>query len=447
MMSAQTKSRNQWASKLGFVLATAGAAVGLGNLWKFPYLMGKNGGLPFLIAYLVFVVVLGVPVMITEMSIGRMTEQSPVNAYRKLNKKASFIGVLGILAAFVILSYYSVVGGWLLKYIASYATTLAAPADFEAYIAQPVEPVAWHFVFMLLTGLICYLGTKGIEKASTFMMPALFLILLVLIVRSVTLPDAGKGLAFIFANTESPFSLSSVSAALGQVFYSLSLCMGITLTYGSYLKKGENIPKSCATVAAMDTAAAVLAGIAIFPAVFSFGLEPAQGETLIFGTLPKVFSSMQAGTLFALLFFVLMFFAALTSAIALLETVVSFAIDNLHWSRRRAVAVVGFLVFLLGVPSAMSSGLLGDVTIVGYSVFAFMGVLTDNILMPLGGIAMCIFVGWIWGPKHIIAHIEENSGPFRFKKAWLFCIRFLTPVFIVIVTIAGFLSIYSTVTG
>ena len=442
-----TKSRTQWASKLGFVLATAGAAIGLGNLWKFPYLMGKNGGLQFLIAYLVFVVILGVPVMITEMSIGQMTEQSPVNAYRKLNKKASFIGFLGILAAFIILSYYSVIGGWILKYIASYVTTLSAPADFAAYTAEPVEPVVWHFVFMLATCLICYLGTKGIEKASSFMMPVLFLILLVIIVRSVTLPNAGLGLSFIFANTESQFSLSSLSAALGQVFYSLSLCMGITLTYGSYLKKGENIPKSCATVAALDTGAAVMAGIAIVPAVVSFGLEPAQGETLIFGTLPKVFESMQGGPIFAILFFFLMFFAALTSAIALLETVVSFAIDCLHWSRRRAVFIIGALVFLLGVPSALSSGPLGGVTILGYSVFAFMGVLTDNIIMPIGGISMCIFVGWIWGPKHVIDHIEQNSGTFRLKKAWLFCIRILTPILIVIVTVAGFLSVYGHLSG
>ena len=446
-ISVHTKNRTQWASKLGFVLATAGAAVGLGNLWKFPYLMGSNGGLQFLIAYLVFVVLLGVPVMITEMSIGQMTEQSPVNAYRKLNKKAAFIGFLGILAAFVILSYYSVIGGWILKYIVSYATTLQAPADFVAYTAEPVEPVVWHLVFMLATCFICYLGTKGIEKASSFMMPLLFVILIVIIVRSVTLPNAGAGLSFIFANTESRFSLTSLSAALGQVFYSLSLCMGITLTYGSYLKKGENIPKACANVAALDTGAAVLAGVAIFPAVFSFGLEPTQGETLIFGTLPKVFGSMQAGPFFAILFFVLMFFAALTSAIALLETVVSFAIDDLHWSRGRSVAVVGALVALLGVPSALSSGPLANVTILGYSVFKFMGVLTDNILMPIGGIAMCIFVGWIWGPQHVVDHIEQNSGVFRLKKAWLFCIRILTPILILIVSAASFLTLSSDLSG
>lgn len=441
------KERIQWASKLGFVLATAGAAIGLGNLWKFPYLMGKNGGFQFLIAYLIFVVVLGVPVMITEMSIGQMTEQSPVNAYRKLNRKASFIGVLGVLSAFLILSYYSVIGGWLLKYIASYLTTFAAPADFSAYIAQPAEPVVWHLVFMALTCLVCVLGTRGIEKASTVMMPVLFLLLVVIIIRSVTLPGAGDGLAFMFSNTGSQFSFSSLSAALGQVFYSLSLCMGITLAYGSYLKKGENIPKSCATVAAMDTAAAVMAGVAIFPAVFAFNLEPAQGPSLIFGTLPKVFSSMAGGPVFAVLFFVLIFFAAITSAIALLESVVSFAIDNLHWNRRWAVAAVGILAALAGIPSSLSYGPLKDVTIANYSIFDLVGVLTDNVLMPIGGICMCIFVGWVWGPKHIAAHIEQNSGLFRLKKAWVFCIRFLTPILILIVTAAGFVSIYQVVTG
>ena len=277
-----SEAKNQWASKLGFILATAGAAVGLGNLWKFPYLMGRNGGFWFLIAYLVFVVILGLPVMIMELSLGRMTRKDPVNAYRSLNKKAAVIGGLGVLCAFIIVSYYSVIGGWILKYIASYLTTFSAPENFNAYKAQTVEPIVWHFVFMVFTALICLRGTKGIEKSSTFMMPALFVLLLVLIFRSVTLPGAVEGLKFMFTPPEDGFHFSFIAAALGQVFYSLSLGMGLTITYGSYLKKEENIPKSCLTVAGLDTMVAVFAGLAIFPAVFSFGLQPTEGASLIY---------------------------------------------------------------------------------------------------------------------------------------------------------------------
>lgn len=441
--------RGQWASRLGFILATAGAAVGLGNLWKFPYLMGKNGGFQFLAAYLIFVVLLGLPVMITEMSIGRMTQKNPIGAFRSINKRVTFIGVMSVVSAFVILSYYSVIGGWLLKYIVSYATTFAPPANFAAYIATPVQPIIWHFVFMLLACFICFKGTKGIEKASSIMMPALFLLLLALIIRSVTLPGAESGLRFMFSpsGSGSRFSAQSLVAAMGQVFYSLSLGMGITVTYGSYLRRNADIPKSCATVAGLDTMAAIMAGLAIFPAVFAFGQEPAQGPSLIFGTLPDVFAQLPGGAIFAILFFVLMFFAAVTSAMALLECVVSFVVDAFHWSRARAVFVLGALVFVLGVPSSLSFGILSEVTIFHYTFFDFMGVITDNFLLPLGGIAMCVYVGWFWGPGKLLAHMEGEGVVFRLKKAWLWCIRLITPVLILIITLMGFSAIASVAFG
>ncbi|KLU71980.1 MAG: hypothetical protein RHS_2065 [Robinsoniella sp. RHS] len=438
------EKKGQWASSLGFILATAGAAVGLGNLWKFPYLMGKNGGFQFLITYLIFIAVLGLPVMITEMSIGRMTGKGPVQAYENLNPKSKIIGIMGILCAFIILSYYSVIGGWILKYIASYVTSMNAPADFAAYIAEPASPVIWHLVFMACTGFVCYRGTKGIEKASRFMMPALLILLIIIVIRSLTLPGAKQGVDFVF-KLNGGFDLKSVPAALGQVFYSLSLCMGITITYGSYLNRKENIPKNALIVAGLDTFVAILAGLAIFPAVFAFGLEPAQGPSLTFGTLPKVFESMSGGWIFALLFFGLMFFAALTSAIALLECVVSSVLDHFKCKRRTAVFFVALGVFLLGIPSALSFGVLGDVTILNYSVFDFMGMLTDNILMPIGGILMCIFVGWIWGPKRILQHVESDGISFKLKKAWLICIRFITPILVVIVTVMGFMDVYRTI--
>lgn len=439
------KHHNQWTSKIGFILATAGAAIGLGNLWKFPYLMGRNGGFPFLIAYLFFIIILGIPVMITEMSLGRKTRHNPVHAYQDIHPRAKIVGIFGVLAAFLILSYYSVIGGWILKYFFSYLTTLQAPADFNAFIESSWEPIVWHGIFMFLTIAICLYGIKGIEKASTFMMPMLFVLLIIVIVRSVTLPGASEGLAFIFKPNMESFHLESINAALGQVFYSLSLCMGITVTYGSYLNKKESIPGSCIKVAVLDTMVAILAGIAIFPAVFAFGLEPGQGPGLIFGTLPKVFSSITGGGFFAIAFFALVFLAALTSAIALLEVSVSYALERWKFGRKKTVIVTGVLIFLIGIPSALSFGVLGDVTILNYSVFDFIGMITDNILLPLGGLFMCYYIGWKWSPKYLVEEIEQEGIIFKWKKVWIFCVRFITPILVLIVTISGFVNVYKTI--
>lgn len=439
------KTNKKWASKMGFILATAGAAIGLGNLWKFPYLMGRNGGFPFLIAYLVFICILGVPVMITEMSLGRKTGHNPVLAYDTIHPHARIVGYFGVLAAFVILSYYAIIGGWIIKYFVSYTFTAQAPADFGAFIGKPVEPLIWFFLFMLLTGIICYFGVDGIERTSKFMMPALFVILIIIIIRGVTLPGAGEGLAFIFSPRFDDFSVSSVSAALGQVFYSLSLCMGITITYGSYLEKEVNIPKSCVNIAVLDSTIAVLAGIAIFPAVFASHLEPASGPSLIFVTLPKVFEAMAGGPVFAALFFILVFFAALTSAVALLEVSASFIIGTWRWSRKKAVFLLTFSIFLLGIPSSLSFGPLADVMILNYNIFDFVCMLTDNIFLPLGGICMCYYIGWKWKPGILIREIEQDGYQFKLAKAWIFLIRFVTPVMVAVVTLTGFLSIYQTV--
>ena len=434
--------QKQWASRLGFLLAAAGSAIGLGNLWKFPYL---NGGFTFLIAYLIFVLILGIPVMMLEMSLGRYTGRDPIQSYKIVHPKAKIVGILGVLAPFIILSYYSVIGGWILKYIVSYATTFNAPADFNAFIAEP-QTVIWHLVFMVITIAICFKGVSGIEKASKFMMPALFILLIIIMIRSVTLEGSSVGLRFIF-EPKAGFTLSSINAALGQVFYSLSLCMGITITYGSYLSKKENIQKSCMIVAGMDTALAIGAGVAIFPAVFVFGLEPGQGPGLIFGTLPKVFESMIGGPIFAIAFFILVFFAALTSAIALLEVVAASAIDTLGWTRKKSVLVLGICIFILGIPSALSFGVLGDVTILNYSVFDFIGMITDNILLPVGGILMCYFVAWKFDIMKLADEIEQGSKGFKIKKLWVNCIKYVTPILLIIVTLSGFVSIYTTIAG
>lgn len=430
---------------MGFILATAGAAIGLGNLWKFPYLMGRNGGFPFLAAYLVFIVLLGVPVMITEMSLGRKTGHNPVLAYNTVHPHARIVGYFGVLAAFFILSYYAVIGGWIIKYFVSYTFTFQAPEDFSAFIGQPVEPLIWFFLFMLITGLICFFGVGGIEKASKIMMPALFVILLIIIIRGVTMPGATAGLSFIFSPKLADFSIHSVSAALGQVFYSLSLCMGITITYGSYLHKDVNIPKGCIQIAVMDTCIAVLAGIAIFPAVFSCGLEPASGPGLIFVTLPKVFEAMTGGFLFAALFFLLVLFAAVTSAVALLEVSVSFVTENWHWDRKKAVPILSAAIFLLGIPSSLSFGPLAQVSILNYNLFDFVCMLTDNIFLPLGGIFMCYYIGWKWNPALLTEEICQEKVSFPFARQWLFLLRFVTPIMVIIVSLTGFFSIYQTV--
>lgn len=439
------KSTNKWASKMGFILATAGAAIGLGNLWKFPYLMGRNGGFPFLAAYLIFIGLLGIPVMITEMSLGRKTGHNPVLAYDSVHPHARIVGYFGVLAAFFILSYYAVIGGWIIKYFFSYALTSQAPKDFAAFIGHPTEPLFWFFLFMLATALICYFGVSGIEKASKFMMPALFVILLIIILRGLTLPGAAAGLSFIFTPKLDEFSIHSVSAALGQVFYSLSLCMGITITYGSYLHKDVSIPRGCIQIAVLDTCMAVLAGIAIFPAVFACGLEPASGPGLIFVTLPEVFSAMAGGSFFAALFFLLVFFAALTSAVALLEVSVSFVTGSWHWSRRRAVVLLSAGIFLLGIPSSLSFGPLSGISVLNYNIFDFVCMLTDNIFLPFGGIFMCYYIGWKWNPALLIDEIRLHGVPFPFARIWLFLIRFVTPIMVLIVSFTGFFSIYQTI--
>lgn len=441
------KHQKQWATKLGFILATAGSAIGLGNLWKFPYLMGSNGGFWFLVAYLGFICILGIPTMMLEMSLGRKTGSNPVHAYAQISKGARVVGGLGVLSAFFILSYYSVIGGWIIKYIVNYATTFAAPASFDQFISGTWEPILYHLIFMAATVAICIHGIRGIEKVSRIMMPTLFAILLVIIVRSVTLPGGSEGFAFMFLPRASQFSLGSISAALGQVFYSLSLCMGITITYGSYLRREENIPKSCLSVAGLDTGVALLAGIAIFPAVFSFGMEPGQGPGLIFGTLPQIFHELTGGAVFAILFFVLVFFAAITSAIALLETVVSYVIEKWNIPRTRAVLGTAGLIFLVGIPSSLSFGSLSDMTLWGYTFFDLAGMLTDNLLLPLGGLLMCYFIGWRWKPEILADEIEEGGVRFRWRKAWIIAIRFITPILISIVMVTGFISIYQTIAG
>lgn len=442
------QKRGQFTSSLGFILAAAGSAVGLGNLWKFPYIAGSNGGGVFLLFYLVFVCVLGVPILLTEMAIGRKTQISAVGAYKKLNKKWTFVGIIGVVCAFVILSYYSVIGGWVLKYIASYATGGNFGADtkqyFDTFVTSPVEPVVWHLVFMLFCAVVVVGGVaKGIEKASKIMLPLLFLMIIVVAVRSAILPGGVEGLKFLFVpNFGDLDSFEKVAnalvSAMGQVFFSLSLGMGITITYGSYLKRETNLPKDAVVISGLDTVMALLSGIAIMPAVFAFGYEPEAGPGLIFATLPSVFSEMPLGKLFGLLFFILVFFAAATSAIALLEVVSAFLIDSFHWSRKKATILMSCLMGAIGAVASLSMGALSEITIANMNIFDAMGYLTDKILMPLAAMFMCIFVGHVWGIKPVVEEIELGiSGSFRIRKVFGIIIKYVAPVLILVIFIMG----------
>ncbi len=429
--------RGQWASNIGFILAAAGSAVGLGNIWKFPYLAGANGGGAFVVLYLVMIVMIGFVIMLGEMAIGRKTHLSAVGAYKKLNEKWAFVGIIGVIVGFCILSFYSVIGGWVLNYIGKYFTGGIVGAEAEAYfngfISSTTAPIIWHFVFMALCCIIVLKGVSGgIEKASKFMMPALFVLLVVVAIRSVTLDGAMEGIKFFLKPDFSKVTISTVMAAMGQAFFSLSLGMGAIITYGSYLGREEDLEKNALIIPAIDTGVALLSGLAILPAVFAFGFEPGVGPSLMFITLPSVFDSMPFGQFFGILFFVLILFAALTSAISLLEVIVSFVIDTFKIKRKKATVGISMALFLVGVLCSLANGpVMKDFLILGYNFFDFMSFLAESVLMPLGALAMCIFIGYVWGVDNITEEITSGGKyKFRSRKFFIVMIKYVAPVLI-----------------
>ena len=446
----QQDQRGKFSSSFGFILAATGSAVGLGNLWKFPYVAGQSGGAVFLIIYIVFVFLLGVPIMLGEMAIGRKTKLNPIGAYKKLNKKYTFVGVIGVIGAFVILSYYSVIGGWVLKYITTYITgnqIQDSTAYYQNFISSSIEPILWHFGFMAATCFIVIKGiSAGIEKFSKVLLPALFVLIIITVIRSVTLEGGMEGIKYFLVpdwsdiNSFEKFA-NVVVAAMGQVFFSLSLGMGTMITYGSYLNRDSDLQKSAVIVPILDTIIAVLAGLAILPAVFAFGFEPSAGPGLLFETLPKVFAEMPFGIVFGAIFFILVFFAAITSSVSLLEVVTSFCIDNLHMKRKVAAILVSAIMAIIGVFAALSFGVLGDVKILGVTIFDFMVFMSDMVIMPIGGMLMCIFVGYVWGVDNIADEIS-NGGviPFKWKMLFSVIMKYVAPVLIFIIFISSFLA-------
>lgn len=436
-------TRENWASRLGFIMATAGSAIGLGNIWKFPYMAGDNGGAAFIIIYLALVFTIGLSVLLAEVMIGRSSQSDAINAFKTLGHgKFSVIGFMGIAAAFMILSFYCVVAGWTIAYIVKFASGAFAGMDGEAlggafggFISSPVEPILYQAIFVALTVIVVLGGVaNGIERAGKVLMPLLFVILIALVVRGVTLPGAEKGLDFFLSPDFSKITGGTVMAALGQAFFSLSLGMGAILTYGSYLNRDANIGKSATQVVVLDTSVAILAGLAILPAVFAFGMDPAAGPGLTFVTLPAVFNSMPGGEFFGPLFFVLLAIAALTSSISLLEPVVAF-FKTKGYSRFQITVVSGILTFVMGVPSSLSMGAWSDVKFFGKTFFDLLDYLTSNIMLPLGGLLIAIFVGWVVTPLAIKEVGGDNPGVLT--KAWIFILRFVAPLAIAAILING----------
>ena len=454
-MSHSPQDRGLWSSKIGFIFAAAGSAIGLGNIWRFPYVTGENGGAAFVIIYFLFVMIIGVPVMISELSVGRHTARNPVGAFRSLAGKSlwSVVGVLGVSTGIGILSYYSVVAGWTLGYFikalngtfsGNYTAALSLN-EFNAFVADPLQAILYLFVFILLTSFVVMGGISGgIERWAKILMPMLLVLLILLTARSVTLPNAAEGLSFYLKPDFSKISIGTIANALGQALFSLSLGMGAMITYGSYIAKRDNLAISAATVCLFDTGIAIIAGLMIFPALFSMGIEPAGGPGLVFHVLPTIFAHMPGGHFFAAGFFLLLTVAALTSTISLLEVAVSFTVDEWKWSRHKAVLLTAALAFVLGIPAALSQGAsetLSKLPLIGLGFLDFFNILLGNYSLTLGALLIALFVGYKWGVKNVIREVNQQGNIFYLKRAWSFLIRFFCPVAILII------FIYIMVTG
>lgn len=443
------EKRSMFSGKLGFVLAAAGSAVGLGNIWRFPYLAARYGGGIFLLVYLILVVSLGFSLMIAEVAIGRKTKLSAIGAFRKLSEKWKFLGYLASVVPIIIFPYYCVIGGWVVKYLLVYATgggmEAAGDTYFNDYIAQPAEPILWLAVYIGLTAVIVFFGVqKGIEKASRIMMPALVVLTLGVAAYSVTRPGALEGVAYYLIPDFSRFSVNTVLGAMGQMFYSMSLAMGIMVTYGSYMKREDDLEKSVSQIEIFDTGIAFLAGLMVIPAVFAFsgGDETAldQGAGLMFVTLPKVFAD--AGTLglvFGGVFFLLVLFAALTSSVSLMETVVSIFQDTFHWSRKFTCTLVMLGCLVLALPSSLGYGLLDWIAPLGFSLLDFFDFISNSVLMPIVALFTCLFVGWVVKPKLVVDEVKRSSR-FPREKLFVVVIRYVAPICILLVLISSVLD-------
>lgn len=443
-----SEKRGNFSGKLGFVLASAGSAVGLGNIWRFPYLAAQYGGGIFLLCYLILAVTFGFTLMCAEIAIGRKTGLSAIGAYQKLNKKFSFLGTLTSLVPIIILPYYSVIGGWIIKYLVQFVTgnmaQTVADGFFDGFISSPVEPIGWFMLYLGATAFVVLFGVeKGIEKVSKIMMPVLIVLTIFIAVYSLFMPGAIDGLIYYVKPDFSKFSITTVLAAMGQLFYSMSLAMGIMVTYGSYMKKDVSIEGSVKQIELFDTGIAFFAGLMIIPAVFAFsGGDPealGKGPGLMFATLPKVFDSMTGGQIIGAVFFLLVLFAALTSSISLMETIVSIFMDKFRIKRKTACLAVFILCIALGLPSCLGFGLLGSIKIIGLSFLDFFDFISNSVIMPVVALITCILIGHVIKPKAIIEEIEIG-GKFKRKALFTVMIKYIAPVFIVAILVFSVLE-------
>jgi len=452
-MSARTSMHGMWSSHLAFVLAVTGSAVGLGNIWKFPYVAGANGGGAFVIVYLACVVLIGLPIMMSEVLLGRRGRRNPIITMRDLGQEEAgqrfwgLIGYSGVLAGILILSYYSVIAGWALAYLPRLATGVFTGADantvaqhFSNFIADPEALLAWHTVFMVMTVLVVARGVEqGLERAVKFLMPALFILLLVMVGYAATTDGFAQGLEFLFTPDFSKIDGSVILVAMGQAFFSLSLGMGAVMTYGAYLPQSTSILNTSLTVVAADTAVAILAGVAIFPIVFANGLDPAQGPGLIFQTLPLAFGQMGVtGTIFGTLFFVLLVFAGWTSSIGLIEPAVAWLVETRNMTRAGAAWLVGGIIWVVGFATVASFNIGADFTFFadadganGKTMFDVLDYLTSNIMLPLGGLLIALFAGWVMCRNSSTEELAMGTG-LRYQ-AWRLLARFVAPAAVALV--------------
>lgn len=442
-MSEKQSVHGIWSNRWTFILAATGSAVGLGNIWKFPYMAGENGGGAFVLIYLVFVATIGLPVMLAEVLLGRRGRSSPINTMHRITREEDAkhfwggIGWLGALAGIFILSFYSVIAGWAIAYVVKIvAFGLLAepdiPAQFGELVGNAQANILYHTIFMVLTlGVVARGIHKGLESAVRILMPALFLMLLVLLGYATTTGAFGEAAYFMFKFDPDKLTSKAILSALGHSFFTLSLGMGAIMAYGAYMNKKESLGKTVLTIGILDTLVAIIAGLVIFSIVFANGLDPAAGPSLMFKTLPVAFSKMPGGLIFGTIFFVLIVFAAWSSAISLAEPAVAWAVESTKLSRIKASLVIGIPTWLLGVACALSLNEWSEFTILGSSILDFLDKLTTNIMLPLGGMLIAIFVGWIM--RRSIVTKEVAMKNFTFFNLWIVMVRIVAPAGIAIV--------------
>lgn len=440
-------THGRWRSGSGFLLAALGSAIGLGNIWRFSYVAGENGGGAFLVVYMAVVFLVGIPLLLGELALGRSTQRESAAAFEALapGSRWRHLGWLGVIVAGLILAYYGVIAGWVLKYLwvhwSGSAQSFAAggfPAGFRDFIAHPVEPVAWQFAAMLLTTAVVALGVdRGIETVSKWLMPVLGLLMVALALHSISMPGFQRGVEFLFRPDWAALTRADVYlAALGQAFFSIGLAMGVMVTYGSYVDRDRRLPRAAAAVAIGDSFFAVMGGLVIFPAVFSFGLDPAQGPALAFVVLPEVFSAMAGGAWIGGAFFALLAIAAVTSAVSLLEVTVAFAMHRFGWSRARASLSLGGLIFLLGIPAALGFGPWAGITFPGgRSILDAVDFVAADILLPLNGLLIAVFLGWVWKRHDALQACGLSAGPLG--RLWRFNLRYVVPLLVLLVLAQG----------